>query len=42
VFPVLGQEGDGDPMHSAILTDFYRCLHVRKRTYSPPSDLGNG
>src|SRR5258708_4875556 len=28
-------------MHSAVLADFSRCLHVRKRTHSPPSDLGN-
>src|SRR6478609_2113595 len=28
-------------MHNALLADFSRCLHVRKRTYSPPSDLGN-
>src|SRR5947209_16478118 len=38
---VLGQKGDGDAMHSAVLADFYRCLHVRKRTRSSPSDLGN-
>ena len=39
---VLGEEGDGDAMHSAVLADFSRCLHVRKRSCSPPSDLGNG
>jgi hypothetical protein len=42
MFPVLGQEGDGDPMHGAILADFSRCLHVRKRRYYSPSDLSNG
>src|ERR1700722_6936298 len=41
MFTVLGQEGDGDPMHCAVLADFSRCLHVRKRTHTPPSDLGN-
>src|ERR1700747_63896 len=41
MFPVLGQDGDCDSMHSAVLADFSRCLHVRKRKYSPPSDLGN-
>src|SRR5437660_9804114 len=38
---VLGEEGYGDPMHCAVLADFSRCLHVRKRTYFPPNDLGN-
>src|ERR1700758_3797300 len=28
-------------MHCAVLADFSRCLHVRKRRCSPPSDLGN-
>src|ERR1700689_1256620 len=42
MFPVLTEEGDGDPMHNAVLADFSRCLHVRKRTSSSPSDLGNG
>jgi hypothetical protein len=41
LFAVLGQEGDCDAMHSAVLAAFSRCLHVKKRTYSPPSDLGN-
>jgi hypothetical protein len=41
LFPVLGQEGDGDPMHSEVLADFSRCLHVRKTMNVPPSDLGN-
>src|ERR1700739_4735189 len=39
--PVLGQDGDCNSMHGAVLADFSRCLHVRKRKYSPPSDLGN-
>src|SRR5579871_41956 len=42
LFRVLGQEGNCDPMHSAVLADFSRCLHVKKRTCSSPSDLGNG
>src|SRR5579862_1795020 len=41
MFPVLSQQGDCDSMHCAVLADFSRCLHVRKRKYSPPSDLGN-
>ena len=40
-FPVFGQKGDCNPMHGAVLADFSRCLHVRKREYPPPSDLGN-
>src|ERR1700674_2847613 len=28
-------------MHGAVLADFSWCLHVRKRTYPSPSDLGN-
>src|ERR1700677_1372123 len=39
---VFGQKGYGDPMHRAVLADFSRCLHVRKRRYPSPSDLGNG
>jgi hypothetical protein len=42
VFAILGEERDGDAMHSAVLADFSRCLHVKKRRYSSPSDLGNG
>ena len=41
VFPVLGQKGYGDAMHGAVLADFSRCLHVRKRKYPSPSDSGN-
>ena len=40
-FPVFGQQGYSNPMHGAALADFSRCLHVRKREYPPPSDLGN-
>src|SRR5271156_2333646 len=39
---VFGQKGYCDPMHRAVLADFSRCLHVRKRKYSSPSDLSNG
>src|ERR1700722_7270105 len=42
VLAILGEERDGNAMHSAVLADFSRCLHVRKREYLPPSDLGNG
>src|SRR5258708_33832437 len=28
-------------MHSAVLADFSRCLHVKKAKYPSPSDLGN-
>ena len=38
---IVGQERYGDPMHGAVLADFSWCLHVRKRKYSSPSDLGN-
>src|SRR5205807_2974331 len=40
-FPVFRQKSYGNPMHCAVLADFSRCLHVRKRRYSSPSDLGN-
>src|ERR1700733_7892806 len=42
MFAAFGQEGYCDPMHGAVLADFSRCLHVRKRKYPSPSDLGNG
>src|SRR5271166_122398 len=38
---IFGEEGYSNAMHGAVLADFSRCLHVRKKKYSSPSDLGN-